>query len=215
MNRLVVGTIGTVVAGTVSLGLMITPAQAVTLPNLESYDVISSTWKEYTAADFAALPGGLPGGLSALCVVGDSCPTRFWSTTAGRPLVVSVESAARTKTKTDAKLRLADVRRIDKQKFGTLNSPITWSKVKFPKKQRPSVKGVKAWYASVVSDGQIFKMGMAVKGKRIAYFAGMPDYYATKAQFVGPLVRLVKSKSTLPRTSGPAKGFSGTVSRVF
>lgn len=213
MKRKVIGATGAVLAATVSLGLMSAPAQAMTtLPGLKSFGVIESAWKEVSSVD---LPG-LAGGVQGLCVVADSCATRLWIPASGEFTGLNLVSAARTGSKANAKQRLADIRVGDKAKFAANETPVsvTWTKVKFNKKQKKANKGVTAWFSVVTGGGDTMKIGMAVKDKRIAYFAGVPDYYATEAQFVAPLVRVVKAKSKLPLATGATKGLYGALSKL-
>lgn len=210
MKRRGIAATGAVLVGALSIGLLATPAQAAGLPGLDKFGVAASPWRELSAADIPDYPGGIP----ATCVFGDSCLTRFWIPTEGFA-AVTLESAAKTATKGEAKARLAQVRVLDQTKFAESGTILTWKKVKFPKKQKKANKGVSAWVGTTPLDsGAKFRMAMTVKNKRIAYFAGIPDYYKTNAQLVTPLAKVVRSKSALPRVVGTTKGLAGVLTTL-
>lgn len=208
MRRTVGIAVGTVLASSVVVGGLSTPAQAAPLLGLAAFGISPIGYVTPTPDQVAEIPGGI----ESLCMLGSSCPTILLGSSdeSGKAFF---ESAGTAKSKKQAGKRLSQARSADKVGLAKQGIAITWSKIKL--KKAAKAKGIKAWAALLPQDtGQPAKLLMAQSGKRIAYVVAVPDVPVSNAKFSAPLIKLAAGRKKLSALAGPVNGFYGTVIKM-
>ena len=204
-RRSTVAVVSLLAAG-IAVGAASSPAQAAVLPGPALFGMSSAGWTELTSANASDIPGGVAG----LCMLGSVCSTRFLAQQTGDEVTGQLfESAGTAKSVRDAARRLGATRAYDSARFAEIGVPLKWSKVKTAKDAK--MKGTAAWQAQAVTTGVVIRLGAVQYKKRIAYFAATVDVSTSKAKFLRPIARVLKSKQSLSALSGDVKGYYGAV----